>query len=292
MLTGGSGQNADLGDAWARVSNYTAPLQGFVARGGHYLGFCLGAYLAGRSPGFALLPPGADATDEVARPGAEVASEADAVVRVDWTFVSGRTQRGRWLYFQDGAVVKGVEDGRDGARVLARYSRNGDVAASVTAYGRGRVALVGPHPEATQKWCTQENPPSLPPPVSSPPVPSARALTRGPRRRRRHREPGRRHRRHRPRLHRRGARRRARSQRDRRQPRPAGADDRRRRRDEQRLRGRGRPRAREPAGPDGAPRQGSVARARMRTTETLWGVLCNGVAPTGPSNNTDETRGF
>ena len=54
--------------------------------------FCLGAYLAGNSPGFGLLPRGADATDERSQHGAQVTSENDTVIQVDWTFSSGNTE--------------------------------------------------------------------------------------------------------------------------------------------------------------------------------------------------------
>lgn len=84
-------------------------------------------------------------------------SSKDTVIEIDWTFVSGKTEKKRWMYFQEGAVITGLDENKlraDGSgRVLARYSQNGDVAASVTRYGKGWVALVGPHPEANDEWC-------------------------------------------------------------------------------------------------------------------------------------------
>lgn len=120
------------------------------------MGFCLGAYLAGNSPGFGLLPRGADTTDERSEPRAQVTSEKDTIIQVDWTFSSGHTEKNRWVYFQDGAAITGLKKGLKSeghGRVIATYSKNGDVAASVTPYGRGWVGVVGPHPEATSDWC-------------------------------------------------------------------------------------------------------------------------------------------
>lgn len=128
-----------------------------MSSGGYYLGFCLGAYLAGYTPGFELLPRGADADAENSNPDSQVTSGADTVIQVDWTFVSGETKKGAWMYFQDGATINGLPSGDQG-RVIARYSKTGDVAAAVAPYGRGWVGVVGPHPEATQEWCSCSSP--------------------------------------------------------------------------------------------------------------------------------------
>ncbi|KAH7142151.1 hypothetical protein EDB81DRAFT_797948 [Dactylonectria macrodidyma] len=148
----------DLDDAWKRVKKYNGSLHDFVSSGGHYMGFCLGAYLAGNSPGFGLLPRGADAIDERSQHGAQVSSEKDTVIQVDWTFSSGSTEKNRWVYFQDGAAITGLNKtfkSEGHGRVIATYSKNGDVAASVTPYGKGWVGLVGPHPEATSDWYSE-----------------------------------------------------------------------------------------------------------------------------------------
>jgi len=89
---------------------------------------------------------------EIKRRGAQVDNEDDTVIEVDWTFSSGKTDKKRWLYFQDGVVIKGFAAKTPG-QVLGRYSSNGDVASSVTPYGKGWVGLVGPHPEADKTWC-------------------------------------------------------------------------------------------------------------------------------------------
>ncbi|KAF4448078.1 biotin protein ligase [Fusarium austroafricanum] len=136
--------------AYRSTKKYEKAIQEFVSSGGHYLGFCLGAYLAGPKNGYSLLPKGVDTYDEIERHGTQVDNEADTVIQIDWTFQSGTTEKKRWMYFQDGVVVRGMDDSK--GKVIGRYSSNGDVAASITPYGKGWVGLVGPHPEADESW--------------------------------------------------------------------------------------------------------------------------------------------
>ncbi|KAL2869035.1 uncharacterized protein BJX67DRAFT_348648 [Aspergillus lucknowensis] len=145
----------DLDPAWVGTKKYKNILRDFVARGGRYAGFCLGAFLAGSGPGFELLPLGSDTDEEITQPKAQVTNDSDTVIQVDWHFQTGsrkgHRQNGRWLYFQDGAVMKLARN--TSAIVLGTYSSNGDVAASITPLGKGWVGLVGPHPEADESWC-------------------------------------------------------------------------------------------------------------------------------------------
>ncbi|MDV9201957.1 BPL-N domain-containing protein [Streptomyces sp. Wh19] len=61
----------------------------------------------------------------------------------------------RTVFFQDGPffVLDEHAAAEAGARILATYD-NGTAAALVTRYGKGRVAVTGPHPEATAGWYT------------------------------------------------------------------------------------------------------------------------------------------
>jgi hypothetical protein len=132
----------DLRPAWRRMRAHRQTVQAFVRDGGRYLGFCLGAYLAGASPGFGLLP--GDVDQYLASPGAGCRTDAAVVLPVVWR---GRT---RSVYAQDAPYVV-LDPGRGPARVLAVYD-NGLPAAVVAPYGRGAVGVVGPHPEATPDW--------------------------------------------------------------------------------------------------------------------------------------------
>ncbi|KAL6885753.1 hypothetical protein GGI43DRAFT_418904 [Trichoderma evansii] len=144
----------DVEDAWKDMQQYAKPIQDFVSSGGRYMGFCVGAYLADNSPGFGLVPQGDGVGEEIAQPGAQINTTDDTIINVDWTFstgdAAGKTQQKRWLYFQDGAVMNIAQSPT--SKILARYSSNDNIAASLTPYGKGWVGLVGPHPEATQDW--------------------------------------------------------------------------------------------------------------------------------------------
>ncbi|KAH7020861.1 uncharacterized protein B0I36DRAFT_353601 [Microdochium trichocladiopsis] len=123
------GGGPDLDEAYDLTRQYEDAIREFVGvGGGTYLGFCLGAYLAGgageRGGGYGLLPP------------------EDGVVVDGLKFTGGDG---------DGEVV-------GGGRVLGRYSANGDVAAAVLPFGKGWVGLVGPHPEADQSWFCAKSP--------------------------------------------------------------------------------------------------------------------------------------
>lgn len=135
----------------AEAKPYAPALREFVASGGRYVGFCLGAYMAGHDPGFSLLPPSDDVIQEITEPGSQVTDEEDTVIQVDWTFGTGKTEKGRWMYFQDGPAFEVAEG--SGTRVLGRYGATGDVAALVCGFGEGWVGCVGPHPEADRAWC-------------------------------------------------------------------------------------------------------------------------------------------
>lgn len=128
--------------AYRMMKGHRAEIRDYIASGGRYLGFCLGGYLAGATPGFALLP--GDTDQYITSPGATVRSERDTVVEVSWC------GRRRCLYFQDGPVFEILPEVH-GLNILARYP-NRTVAALAAPFGAGRVAVVGPHPEATTDW--------------------------------------------------------------------------------------------------------------------------------------------
>jgi glutamine amidotransferase-like uncharacterized protein len=133
------GGNVDA--AWRNLRQHADDIKTWVRGGGRYLGFCLGGYLAGASPGFALLP--GDTNQYITSPQATVDSTDDTVVPIRW-----RGQL-RHMYFQDAPVFR--LNSATAATVLATYD-TGAIAALVTSYGAGRVGVVGPHPEADQSW--------------------------------------------------------------------------------------------------------------------------------------------
>lgn len=175
----------ELEEVWPELSPHRERVRRYVAEGGAYLGLCLGGYLAGRSPGYGLLPGD---TDQLAgRPDAALTHTRPAVVAVDWRPSSAGTAalgggarspegavRRRSLYAQDPPVFLLDRDDcsddveQDGsaspgpAEVVATYAPGREVAALVCRFGRGRVAVVGPHPEATPGWFTDDGLPPAP----------------------------------------------------------------------------------------------------------------------------------
>ncbi|MGV4988919.1 BPL-N domain-containing protein [Streptomyces sp. NRAIS4] len=139
------GGDDDLDGTWAKLRGAAGAIRDWTRDGGRYLGFCMGGYLAGRDPGFGLLP--GDTDEYITSPRASVRDERDTVVPVTW---KGKP---RHMYFQDGPFFV-LDDGADAA-VLARYD-NGTAAAVVAPYGKGRVGVVGPHPEADASWYSDE----------------------------------------------------------------------------------------------------------------------------------------
>jgi hypothetical protein len=133
-----------LGRAWRKVRRDAPAVREFVAAGGGYLGFCLGGYLAGETPGFGLLP--GDTDRWISSPGAPVDHAGDAVTTVVWAGVR------RQVYVQDAPWFE-LDPRRGPADVVATYG-NGLPAAVVAPYGCGAVGVVGPHPEATADWYT------------------------------------------------------------------------------------------------------------------------------------------
>ncbi len=122
----------------------TAALKNYLQNGGRYLGICGGGYIAstgweeyGQSfTSLGIIP---------ARSGSFTGGEADPrILPVSWL---GQT---RQMYYQDGPVFYLMPTAEQ-TRIIACYA-DGRVAAFISSYGRGRVAVSGTHPEATPSW--------------------------------------------------------------------------------------------------------------------------------------------
>lgn len=132
------GGGDDIDDAASHFSQgFSRALRRFVHDGGRYLGVCMGAYLAG-SDGFGLLSTSIEGA--VGTPRFPVADSGEHLVEVAWNGTK------RWTFFQEGALLPAR-----GAEICARYCAGG-TAAALYRVGKGRVGLIGPHPEADQTW--------------------------------------------------------------------------------------------------------------------------------------------
>ena len=121
-----------------------AALKNYLRNGGRYLGICGGGYMAstgweeyGQSfTSLGIIP---------ARSGSFTGGEADPrILPVSWL---GQT---RQMYYQDGPVFYLMPTAEQ-TRMIACYA-DGRVAAFISSYGRGEVAVSGVHPEATASW--------------------------------------------------------------------------------------------------------------------------------------------
>lgn len=122
--------------------NTNKAVRSYVSGGGHYVGFCMGAYLAGTNPGMGLLSPG-NTGQYIRTSGASVKSTRNAVIPVGWQGASRRH------FAQDPPYI--IPSGAAGERILSRFTNN-KVNALVRPYGEGGVGVVGTHPEAARSW--------------------------------------------------------------------------------------------------------------------------------------------
>ena len=129
------------------IADFTPPvkraLQDYVRGGGRYLGICGGAYLAGS--GYRENGRRVSLLDLIPAEPREfdAGNYAEQIIPIRWL---GATYP---MYFQGGPAFD--LRATDRVRVVARYA-DGQIAALTGSYGRGRVAAVGPHPEAGRGW--------------------------------------------------------------------------------------------------------------------------------------------
>ena len=115
-------------------------LRNFIARGGGYVGFCAGGFLAtaevGTSGvrGLGILPGWTSLRD---------GDQSAAILSINW---DGNQ---RSIYWEGGPYFDFPND--SDVEVIARYP-DGEPAAVRSGFGRGRVFVTGLHPEAPRKW--------------------------------------------------------------------------------------------------------------------------------------------
>ena len=126
----------------------------YVTSGGHYLGVCLGSFLAAPliintpSP-TSTLPSGLDLFK-----GRVFNHSETKEARIEPILWRPGTPNSsiRMMYFQDGPHFT-LNDPR--AVIWAQY-QDGSIAAFQAPLGRGRVGLLGPHPEADETWWNED----------------------------------------------------------------------------------------------------------------------------------------
>jgi glutamine amidotransferase-like uncharacterized protein len=130
---GGFG-NSDSYDYLLRING--DPIREFVAKGGKYLGICMGAYWAG-SHYFKLLE-GVDAVQYYKRPTACTRRPHTKAMPVTW---NGREDK---MFFNDGCTFVGNSKKYE---TIATYA-NGEPMAII----QNNLGLIGCHPESEKFW--------------------------------------------------------------------------------------------------------------------------------------------
>jgi glutamine amidotransferase-like uncharacterized protein len=125
---------------------YKNEVKDYVTNGGIYLGICMGSYFAGQHY-FDILDPRLNYTQYVRRPNSTIHKTTPNIVELKW--LNKQTK----MYFHDGASFfpKNKKDTLDGIKIYGTY-KNKDIAALIYNYGKGKVGLIGPHPEASKWW--------------------------------------------------------------------------------------------------------------------------------------------
>ena len=124
-------------DTFAQLfKNNGGRVRQFVARGGRYLGICMGAYWAGSH--YLNILDSVDAVQYLKRPGTDTRRPHAKAIDITW---QGRPDK---MFWYDGCALVG-----DTTRfeTVATYT-NGDAMAII----QNRIGLIGCHPEADRFW--------------------------------------------------------------------------------------------------------------------------------------------
>jgi glutamine amidotransferase-like uncharacterized protein len=124
-------------DSWDSLLKFhKSRIQDFVAKGGRYLGICMGAYWADNT--YFGLSSDFKVDQYITRPNTDTKRPHAKQMKVTWD------DKPEELFFYDGCAIFGNESKYD---VVARYP-NGDAMAII----QNRIGLIGCHPEAEQHW--------------------------------------------------------------------------------------------------------------------------------------------
>jgi glutamine amidotransferase-like uncharacterized protein len=138
VFPGGDGDS----ESWHYLMKHHAPrIRDYVARGGRYLGICMGAYWAG-SHYFDILDS-VDAVQYITQPNTCTRRPHAKSMPVTWF---GEPVK---MYFYDGCALVGDQNKFE---TVATYS-NGDPMAII----QGRIGIIGCHPEAEANWYTLQS---------------------------------------------------------------------------------------------------------------------------------------
>jgi glutamine amidotransferase-like uncharacterized protein len=124
----------------------TRALKDYLRRGGRYLGICGGGFMASSGwiegtehmKGLGIIPAESSVFNDIFKA---------VILPIRWQ------GKDRAMYFQAGPDFH-LSKSPEMVRIVATY-KDGSVAALLCSYGKGRVAVCGPHPEARATWKTE-----------------------------------------------------------------------------------------------------------------------------------------
>jgi glutamine amidotransferase-like uncharacterized protein len=138
MFPGGIGDSDSYHDFFTRTK--ANKIAAFIARGGRYVGICMGAYWAG-SRYFDILD-GVDAVQYIKRETSEIRRSYGTIAQIKWNRHKP-DQSKELMFFYDGCTFVG--DGR--YELVATYLNNDPMAII-----QGNIGLIGCHPESEEFW--------------------------------------------------------------------------------------------------------------------------------------------
>jgi imidazoleglycerol phosphate synthase glutamine amidotransferase subunit HisH len=141
VFPGGGG---DSDQFYNTLKFYKKDVQKFIENGGKYLGICMGSYFAEKYY-FELLPHNIGCSQYIKRPNSNVTKHTATTTTIKWK------DEWREMYFHDGSAFYFIDCEPVSTIIYATYN-NGDIAALIQPYGKGKIGLIGPHPEAPKWW--------------------------------------------------------------------------------------------------------------------------------------------
>jgi len=133
VFPGGIGDSDSYHDFFTRSK--ANKIAAFLARGGRYIGICMGAYWAG--PRYFDILDGLDAVQYIKRPTAEIRRSYGTVADIEWL---GEKEK---MFFYDGCTFTGTGY----YDTIAKYANDEPMAII-----QNRIGLIGCHPESEEFW--------------------------------------------------------------------------------------------------------------------------------------------
>lgn len=144
------GTEGDTGDLLDDLFEVQDELKSYIVAGGNYLGICGGAYVASKGSQWADGYETGIGLVNIESFPYDTQYTYPQIISIRWFGVQ------RTIYYQNGPAFAS-KDLPVNSEVLALYTnQDQDIAAFKALSGKGKVILVGPHPEADESWLVDD----------------------------------------------------------------------------------------------------------------------------------------